>query len=205
MTHMAASVFALLGMVILIVQASAAGKPWHVVSFTIYGASLFFMFLVSTLHHSVKAAPKTRARLRALDYIAIFFLITGSMTPICLIVLRGPLGWSVLGVGWTVALVGVALRGAWHDLPKWVTTTLYVTLGWLCVVLAYPLLRAIGWHGLLVALLGGVFYTVGAAIFAMEKPNPIPGIFGFHEIWHLLVIAGAATHYGLMYWFVLPA
>lgn len=203
--HLAAVVFALLGMVLLIVYAGVAHKPWHIVGFSIYGFSLVALFLASVLHHGIDGSERTERILRAFDYFAIFILIAGTYTPVCLTILRGPLGWSVFGVAWLVAVVGITLRAAVPHLPKWITNTLYVTMGWLSIVLVVPLYRAMGWPGLSLLVAGGVAYTVGAVIFAVEKPNPVPGKFGFHEIWHLLVVAGALCHFFFMFRFILPA
>ncbi len=197
-THLGAAVFALLGSAVLITESAARGLPWHVVGFSVYGASLVGLFVASTLHHGVNAGPRMERWLRTLDYLAIFLLIAGTFTPVCLTIARGPFGWSLLGVVWGVALGGMALRMIRPDLPGWVTSTLYVCLGWLGTMLAPSVLAATGWPGLALLAAGGLLYTGGVAIFALERPNPWPGRFGFHEIWHLLVIAAAACHYGLM-------
>jgi hemolysin III len=201
---MAASIFSLLGTVLLIVYSSTAAKPWHIVSFSIYGFSLVSLFLASTLHHGVTSSPRVEGLLRAVDYFAIYVLIAGTYTPICLVVLRGPLGWSVFGVCWAVGLAGIGLKAAIPSLPKWISLTLYSTMGWLGAAIALPVYRAVSLAGIGLILAGGVFYTVGAVIFSVEKPNPVPGRFGFHEIWHIFVILGALSHYAFMYAYVLP-
>jgi hemolysin III len=203
-SHLAAAIFALLGTVVLIVSASVAAKPWHIVSFSIYGTSLVALFLASTLHHGIVGTARVEELLRSLDYHAIFLLIAGSFTPMCLVALRGPLGWSVFGVSWAVAIAGIALKASSSRIPKWVFLTMYGTLGWLGAAVAWPLTSIIDWWGLALLALGGVLYTAGAVVFALERPNPIPGKFGFHEIWHVFVVAGAAAHYFLMLRYVLP-
>ncbi|MBW2263127.1 MAG: hemolysin III family protein [Deltaproteobacteria bacterium] len=203
-SHMAGAIFALLGTVLLIVYSSVAAKPWHIVSFSIYGFSLVALFLASTLHHGVKASARIKDILRAIDYFAIYLLIAGTITPVCLVVLRGPLGWSVFGVAWAVGFAGIVLKAVIRDLPKWISMTLYITMGWLGVVVGYPLFKALSWPGVGLMIAGGLFYTVGAFIFYIEKPNPLPGRFGFHEIWHIFVLLGALFHYVFMYVCVLP-
>jgi hemolysin III len=142
--------------------------------------------------------------LRTLDYDSVFFLIAGSTTPLVLVLFRNTYGWTVFGAVWTIAVVGIVLRSVWPELPKYVTNTLYIVLGWLTVLLvgadsSLPV-------GALVLLgLGGICYSGGFVIFVIEKPNPWPDVFGFHELWHLLVVLAALFHYLLMYFYVLPA
>jgi hemolysin III len=201
-SHMVGAVFALLGSVFLIVDAALAEKMWHLVSFSIYGLFLFLLFLASALHHGIQAGPKAQHVLRQLDYLAIFPLIAGTYTPICLVVLRGPVGWSVFGVIWALAVFGIALKASIAGLPKWFTSTLYLAMGLMSLVMIVPLFRTLPLGALLLLVLGGAFYVSGNVIFSLEKPNPVPGKFGFHEIWHLFVLAGALSHYLMMYVYV---
>jgi len=197
-THLGAAVFALLGSVILVVESARRGSMWHVVGFSIYGTCLVGLFVASTLHHGLSARPRVAGILRTLDYLAIFLLIAGTFTPVCLTIARGTLGWSLLGVVWSIALVGMVLRGRFPGLPHWVTSTLYACLGWMGVLLAPFVHAATGVPGLALLAVGGILYTVGVVIFSLERPNLWPGRFGFHELWHVLVIAAAACHYALM-------
>lgn len=202
---MAAAVFALLGAAVLIASASVQGKPWHIVSFSVYGASLVFLFLFSALHHGIDGGERVDRTLRTLDYVGVFLLIAGTFTPISLILLRGVLGWSLFGVAWVVALTGIVLRAAHPSLPKWITSTLYITMGWLAVAAAIPLYARLPAPGFALIVLGGVFYSAGFVIYVTERPNPRPGVFGFHELWHVMVILGAASHYAAMAGWVLAA
>jgi hemolysin III len=204
-THLAAAVFALFGAVLLIVYSGLRGKPWHVVSMSVYGVCLVTLFVSSVLHHGVRASSRVEEVLRLVDYLAIFLLIAGTITPVCLVLLRGPAGWSLFGVAWAVALTGIIVKSAFPAVPKMVTNTLYLSLGWLGVVVAVPVFRAVSWPGVLLLALGGVLYSAGAVVFAIERPNPRPGRFGFHEIWHVFVMLGALTHFLFMYRFVMPA
>jgi hemolysin III len=203
-SHLAAAIFSLMGSVLLIVLSSVEAKVWHIVSFSIFGTSLTLLFVASTLHHYVNATPRIEKVLRTIDYLAIYPLIAGSMTPMCLVVARGPFGWSLFGVSWTVAAMGMVLRALHPALPKWVSLTFYAALGCLGAVVAWPVYQATSWHGAGLVVLGGILYSSGSVIFIVERPNPLPGRFGFHEIWHLLVIAGAALIYAFMYLYVLP-
>jgi hemolysin III len=204
-SHIIGCVFALTTLVILVVYASVQGKVWHIVSFAIYGASLVMVFLASTFHHGIEADKKVEWIFRQFDYFAIFLLIAGTYTPFCLVLLRGPLGWSVFGITWGLAALGIVIKSVYPKIPKWVTNVIYVSMGWLAVIMIVPLLKIIGITGISLLTLGGAFYTIGSFIFYAEKPNPLPGKFGFHEIWHIFVIAGALTHALLIYFYILPA
>uniref|UniRef100_A0A6U3QPW7 Hemolysin III n=1 Tax=Ditylum brightwellii TaxID=49249 RepID=A0A6U3QPW7_9STRA len=204
-SHLAASMFSLLGTVILISESSAQGAPWKIVSFSIYGASLMFLFVASTMHHSIVGSPEVVQLLRMIDYLAIYPLIAGTFTPLCLVFYHhSTIGWSFISVVWFLAGVGMLLTlRMFEKMPKWLSMTFYITIGWIGAFMAHWLLPVIGYEGMGIFALGGVLYTVGGAIYSAEKPNPIPGHFGFHEIWHIFVILAAATHWCLMYFFVL--
>lgn len=203
-THLTGAIFAVLGTVMLVVESAAAGKVWHVVSFGVYGSSLILLFIASALHHGINASRRTEEFLRTLDYLAIFPLIAGTYTPFCLIALRGVLGWSIFGVVWGIAAVGIVLKASIVTLPKWISNTFYLSLGLMSIVLIVPLSAALGAAAVGLLILGGIFYIGGNVIFSIERPNPLPGKFGFHEIWHLFVLAGALSHYLMMYFFILP-
>ncbi len=202
-THMIGAVFSLLGMVLLIVISSSKGDPWYIVSFSIYGLSLLLLFLASTFHHGLNLSPKMNNFFRLFDYLAIYFLIAGTYTPFCLILSRNVWGWSVFGVVWTLAAVGITIKSVFPEVPRWVSHTLYLSMGWVGVVLLVKLIPVMGIKGFSLVAAGGIMYTVGAAVYYFEKPNPVPGKFGFHEIWHLFVLAGAAFHFFFMYFIVM--
>ncbi len=203
-SHTAGAIFSLLGMVLLIVLSAVSGKVWHIVGFSIYGTSLFMLFLASSFHHGVNGSERLNSFFRLFDYLSIFALIAGTYTPLCLILSRDAWGWSVFGVVWILAAAGIALKAVFPGLPKWFTNTLYVCMGWVGAVLVFHVLPVIGPAGLVLILVGGIFYSAGAVIFYIEKPNPVPGKFGFHEIWHLFVLAGAVTHFAFMFFIALP-
>jgi hemolysin III len=153
----------LLGTVLLISKSSAQKDAWKIVSFSIYGASLIFLFGCSTLHHSISASEAIEARLRMLDYLAIYPLIAGTFTPLCLVFFHDDvIGWSFCGVVWFFAIVGiVATLFLAHKLPKWLTMTMYITLGWLGACMSYWLMQVVGFGGMALLVLGGLTYTVG--------------------------------------------
>jgi hemolysin III len=207
MSHLMASMIFLLGSALLVVGASTRGEPWKIVAFSIYGVSLLFMFVASTLHHSISASPKVEEMLRMIDYFAIYPLIAGTFTPLCLVFFHNSyIGWCFFAVIWTLAIAGMIMTITMHrKIPKWLSTTIYVTMGWIGAFMTYWLFPFIGAWGVFLLVLGGVFYTAGGYVFSVEDGfNPLPGRFGFHEIWHVAVILGAATHWCLMYFIALP-
>ncbi len=203
-THMAGAVFALFGALLLVSKSVQAGKWWHVLAFTIYGFTLVALFTMSALHHGVNGSEKTNRRLRTLDYVAVYALITGTIVPVCLVLFRGTLGYSVLAVALVVTAFGVTMRSVYHTLPSYVSLTLYLCLGWLpaLLILLDPSVLPNGGIAWLIA--GGLFYTAGSMVYGLEKPNVLKGRFGFHEIWHVAVLLGAFCHFLFMYWYVLP-
>jgi len=203
-SHLAAGCFALLGSVLLIVQAAGARKVWSIVAFSVYGLALTSLFTFSTLHHGLNLSPRANRTLRTFDYASIFALIGGTVTPISLILYRNPYGWSVLGVVWAIAALGITLRAVFDSLPKYITNTMFIVLGWLPAVLVLIGGVSLPLGALVLLVLGGLLYSGGFAMYVLERPNPRPGIFGFHEIWHITVALAALCHYLFMYIYVLP-
>jgi hemolysin III len=142
--------------------------------------------------------------MRRLDHSMIFVLIAGSYTPFAVLVLRGPLAIAILMAVWGGALLGVAFSLVWSDAPTWLRATLYVSLGWIAVAALPRLGTAIGIGGLTLLGLGGVLYTLGAVVYAVKRPNPVPAVFGYHEIFHILVIAAAALQYAVIAFWIVP-
>ncbi len=190
-------------MLAIVSQASAQRDPWKIVGMSVYGLALLLLFVSSTLHHGLDRSPRVNESLRTLDYVSVFLLIAGTVTPLVLVRFRNPFGWTVFGVVWVIALLGIALRSTSTRLPKHITNTLYICLGWLAALLVGagdPL--PLGALALMAA--GGLLYSVGFLVFVLERPNPWPGVFGFHEVWHVFVVVAALMHYLLMYIYVLP-
>jgi hemolysin III len=199
-THGAGAVLALLGAVLLLVRAGlTGGTAWHMVSFSLYGASMVALYTASTLYHCVNASVRGRLALRKLDHASIYFLIAGTYTPICLVPLRGPWGWSLFGVIWGLALLGVALSLLWINAPRWVTAGIYLFMGWLVVVAIYPMVRTLPLQGLVWLVLGGVLYTIGGVLYALKWPGRNNPRFGCHEVFHLFILLGSLCHFLLMY------
>ncbi len=203
-SHLVGACFALVGGGLLISQASVQQDPWKIVGLSVYSLSVVLLFVSSALHHGIDGSPRLNDVLRTLDYDSVFFLIAGTVTPLVLVLFRNVYGWAVFGGVWTIAVMGIVLRSRWRQVPKYVTNTLYIALGWVTVVLVGAGVQ-VPWGALALMAAGGVVYSAGFVIFVIEKPNPRPGVFGFHELWHLLVVVAALLHYLLMYFYVLPA
>lgn len=206
LTHGLGVVLGLVGLVVLLVLSN--GEPWRTVAFGIYGASLVLLYLASTVMHAAKVRPEVLRRLRLLDHAAIFLLIAGTYTPIALVTLKAVSpgwAWAVFGIVWGFALLGVVFKLVWLEAPRWLSVVLYLGMGWLALVAIVPLLQALPWTALTWLLIGGLFYSVGAVVYARKWPDPWPRVFGYHEIWHLFVLAGSVSHFVLMLRYVLPA
>jgi hemolysin III len=170
----------------------------------LYAAALAGMFGASALYHRVPWRPSVRAWMRRLDHSMIFVFIAGTYTPVIVLILEGVLPAVVLAIVWGGALTGVALKLLWIGAPRRLVAAIYVLLGWVGAALLPELLRGAGTAPALLLLAGGLLYTAGAVIYARRRPDPRPAVFGFHELFHLLVIAAALAHFIAIAVFVLP-
>ena len=164
-----------------------------------YGLSMVFMFSASASYHAFKAEEDSASFLRRLDHLAIFFMIAGSYTPICWVHLEGNWRWSVLGVQWGLVVLGLAFKLYFIGAPRAVTAAIYVVMGWIAVIPFGQLQASMAALEINLIFAGGIAYTVGAIFYAMKRPNPVPGFFGFHEIFHVFVVVGALLHYIAIY------
>jgi len=190
--------------VLLIGRAATQGNAWHVVSFCIFGVSLITLWTMSTLYHSLNVSPGANRTLEQIDHAMIYFLIAGTYTPICLIVLHGGWGWSLFGVNWTLAITGIVLKLVFRNPARWLIIlffSFYLIMGWLIVLAWHPLTLAMPRAGLYWLILGGLYYTVGAWVFNLRHLDFHPR-FGAHEMWHIFVLAGSFCHFWMMYNFV---
>jgi hemolysin III len=174
------------------------------VAAAIYAASVSALFGVSALYHRVTWNGPARRRLRRLDHAMIFLLIAGTYTPVGLLVLKGTLATVVLAVVWGGAAAGIVLELVWTGAPRWLGGTVYLALGWVAVVAMPQLFARLGMAGGLLIVAGGLAYSAGAAVYALRRPDPVPAVFGYHEVFHLLVIAGVAAHFLAISLFALP-
>jgi len=182
-----------------------ANTDRQVVATTIYAAGICGLFGISALYHRVNwRRPRARAWMRRLDHSMIFVFIAASFTPFALLVLHGSQATTMLIIAWALALAGVVMSLVWVGAPKWLTVSVYVTLGMLGAVLAPEIWNGLGWLAFAGIALGGALYAVGGVIYATERPNPAPAVFGYHEIFHTLVTGAAATHYAVIAFVLIP-
>lgn len=205
LTHFAGIVFAVVALVVLLVMSN--GEPWRTISFAIYGSSLILLYTASTLYHSLNVGARLLKKLKQFDHMAIFALIAGTYTPVTLVTLQGgkaAWGWSIFGVIWGFALLGLVFKLVWIAAPRWLYTALYLVMGWIALIGIVPIVQTMPIGGVVWLALGGLFYTVGAVIYALKKPN-FSRHFGFHELWHLFVLAGSVCHFVMMLKYVVPS
>jgi hemolysin III len=175
-----------------------------IVAAVIYAGATSALLGTSTLYHRVDWRPAARRWMRRLDRSMIYVLIAASYTPFALLALHGALATAILLVVWLGALGGVVLQLAWADHPKWVAVVISMALGWVAVATLTQLPDVIGWGAIAALIVSGLLYTAGAVVYARERPNPRPGVFGYHEVFHALVLAAAAIHYAVVAFVVLP-
>ena len=194
--------FVSLGCGVALILAASDGKAR--LAATIYAFAVSALLGTSALYHRVTWRPSARRWMRRLDHSMIFVLIAGTYTPVALLALKGTLASTILIVVWAGALGGVIFKLVWIDAPKWLFAAVYVALGWVSVAIFGELPAAIGWLGVAGLAAGGLLYTIGAVVYASGRPNPFPKVFGYHEVFHALVIAAAALHYAVIAFAVLP-
>lgn len=204
-THFIGMLMAIFAAVPLLIKAAREPDHIYLISLSIYALSLILLYAASTTYHTFDFSEKTNTILKKIDHMMIFVLIAGSYTPICLITLKGRTGTILLALVWSIAIVGIILKAFWVFCPKWVSSVLYIGMGWTCVLAFTQILNALspaafGW-----LLAGGIIYTIGGVIYALKLPifNDRHKNFGSHEIFHLFVMGGSMCHFIVMYAFVL--
>lgn len=205
-THGIAMLLALFGSVPLLIRAASEPDTLHLFALSIFILTMVLLYTASTIYHSVDSTEKVNRRLRKMDHMMISVMIAGSYTPICLIVLHGKTGYILCAVVWAVAIAGILMKAFWITCPKWVSSVLYIGMGWLCVLAFLPIFHnlphaAFGW-----LLAGGIIYTIGGIIYGLKLPifDSKHKNFGSHEIFHVFIMLGSACHFILMYFFVAP-
>lgn len=193
-SHLFGVIASLAGAVVLISFAAKQGDPWKIISFSIYGLSLFLLYLFSVLYHSFKGRKKQI--FRRLDHLAIYLLIAGTYTPFTLVTLKGVWGWSIFSVVWGLAIVGMLVEFV-PQKKRIVPIIIYLVMGWICLIALEPLLEVLPIEGFWWLLAGGIFYTAGIVFYAFDKK-----VKHFHGIWHLFVLAGSICHYIIVMWYV---
>jgi hemolysin III len=188
-SHLAGALLALAGSVVLVMLGVLGGDIWKIVSFAIYGATLVLLYGFSALYHNA-ARGKAKLILQKFDHNAIYLLIAGSYTPFTLVSLRGPWGWSLFGVVWGLALLGISQELLLNQKTRLVSLVIYILMGWVALVAVVPLVAVLSWSGFAWLAAGGLAYTVGIIFFVYENKHS-----HWHGIWHLFVLAGSTLHY----------
>ncbi|MCB6201275.1 PAQR family membrane homeostasis protein TrhA [Extibacter muris] len=204
-THFIGMLMAIFAAVPLLIKAANEPSKIYIISITVYAFSLILLYAASTIYHTFNKSERVNTILKKIDHMMISILIAGSYTPICLLVLKGKLGVILLSVVWGIAIVGILIKAFWVYCPKWISSVLYIGMGWTCVLAFTQILNslspaAFGW-----LLAGGIIYTIGGVIYALKLPifNTKHKYFGSHEIFHLFVMGGSVCHFILMYVFIL--
>jgi len=177
---------------------SAGSGPVEMIAFAVFGSTMLLMYSASTIYHMFNLSEKGTIILRKIDHSMIFLFIAGSFTPFTLLLMEGNLKWIMISVVWGIALVGIILKLLWMHAPRWVSLTIYLGMGWLgLIIIPYTFMElpAAAWW----IVVGGLSYTLGAVVYGIQKPNPVPEWFGFHEIWHLFVMGGSFCHFWSVY------
>jgi hemolysin III len=199
-SHQYAFVLSIASGALLVVLASGAGERLSAVAFAV---PLATMFGISALYHRLNWRPRARRWMRRLDHAAVYLLIAGTYTAVGLLAFGGAWRWTVLPIVWGGALAAIVLKLAWVDAPKWLSAVIGVALGWVGIVALPELWSHSGWTGVALIGAGGLLYTAGAVVYALRRPDPVPTVFGYHELFHALVIAAAACQYAAVAIFVL--
>lgn len=201
-THFVPFLAAIAGLVALILL--SAGNASKVVTMTVFGASVILLYGASSLYHWARTTPRKELVLRKLDHMAIYLLIAGSYTPVLFYGLSGAWRWSMLPTVWGLAAVGMILKVWFIRAKRFITTAFYLALGWIALVPFAQLVRNLPTGAIALMLAGGLSYTVGAVIYATKWLNFVPNKFGFHEVFHLFIVAGTAIHYAMMVLYIVP-
>lgn len=199
-THGLGALLSIAALVTLLILAK--GQVEKTVAFALYGSTLIILYTASTLYHSLKVGPRAAYALMRFDHCAIFLLIAGTYTPVCLVALRGRWGIDIACLEWLLAFSGISMTIIWKTAPDWLRITIYILMGWM-ICIAFPALRlALPMTGIAWLVAGGLLYTLGVIVLATDRPHLWPGRFSAHDLWHLFVIGGSVCHFVLMVAFI---
>lgn len=193
LTHWGGAVLALVGLVALLIVGWST--PAKIISLAIYGVSLIFLFSASATYHMVRVKDKALEIFRKIDHSAIFVLIAGTYTPFCVNAFEGFWKWGMLSIIWSLAFIGILVKIFYIGAPRWLNALIYVVMGWFSVAAAGQMLATLPVWVFTWLIIGGVVYTLGAIVYATKIFNFKPGVFGFHEVWHIFVLLAAAAHF----------
>ena len=193
LTHWVGAFLALIGLIVLLVV--GWGAPARVISLLIYGVSLIVLFSASAMYHMVQVKERALEIFRKIDHAAIYFLIAGTYTPFCVNAFSGFWKWGMLSIIWSLALIGILVKVFYIRAPRWLNAGIYLIMGWLCIAAIGQMLSTLPVWVMIWLIAGGLIYTFGAIVYITRIFNFVPGVFGFHEMWHILVMLAAAAHF----------
>ncbi|MCS0790220.1 PAQR family membrane homeostasis protein TrhA [Cytobacillus pseudoceanisediminis] len=204
LTHLAGAILSFAGLLAMVIKASlTTSSPLAITAVAIFGISLMLLYSASATYHMVIAKDKVIAFLRKLDHSMIYVLIAGSYTPFCLITLNGVTGWVLFSIVSAVALSGILFKMIWFSCPRWLSTALYIAMGWIIVFAFSPLSESLSSTGVMLLLLGGILYTVGGVIYAIKPKFLEFKHLGFHEIFHIFIMMGSMSHFLCVFMYVI--
>ncbi|MDX1694895.1 MAG: hemolysin III family protein [Ketobacteraceae bacterium] len=194
LSHLAGAALSLAALTYLLARLPEENMGLYLASYLAFGLSMFVMFSSSAVYHLMEISEAGIRALKRLDHMAIYVMIAGTYTPFCLLALEGAQAWWMFGICWGIAALGIIKKMFWLHAPRWISTGLYLAMGWMCLFVIEPLTAALSTGALVWLVMGGVSYSIGALVYATKWPN-ISKNFGFHELWHLFVLGGAASHF----------
>lgn len=203
-THLIGAVLSFIGLLALVIK-TTINQP-NAIALTaviIFGLSMILLYTASATYHLVVSTDKVISFLRRVDHSMIFILIAGSYTPFCLIALQGPTGWTLFTIITLIAVIGVTFKLVWFNCPRWISTIIYVGMGWIAVFLIIPLYKALSLQGLSLLVIGGLLYTIGALIYATKPAFLKFKNFGYHEIFHIFIMLGTLAHFICVFQYVI--
>jgi len=203
LTHLAGALLSVVALVWMIIKGVSNGSTLQIVSAIIFGLSLIALYTASTVYHWVPSSEKLNALLRRVDHSMIYILIAGTYTPVCLLALKGVMGWTLFAIVWGLAIVGIIMKLVWFSAPRWLYTSFYLILGWMAIFFIVPLYKALPLEGFVWLVTGGVLYSVGSIIYATKSKHIQISVFGFHEIFHMFVLGGSFSHFLMIEKFIL--
>jgi hemolysin III len=203
-THLAGAVLSFIGLLALVIKTTLnSPSTLSLTAVIIFGLSMILLYAASATYHLVVSSDKVISFLRRLDHAMIFVLIAGSYTPFCLIALNGATGWILFGIIFMAAVAGVCFKLIWFNCPRWISTIIYVAMGWISIFLIVPLYKALSLQGIALLIGGGIFYTIGALIYATKPEFLKSKYLGFHEIFHVFIMLGTLTHFFCVFKYVI--
>lgn len=203
-THLIGAIISLIGTIVLL-SLGKYGEPFTpsaFISIIVFGLSLILLYTTSGVYHLIQTTDAILLKFKKLDHAMIFVLIAGSYTPFCLLSLEGVWKWSIISIVWSLAIIGIFLKVFWINMPRWLSTGLYIGMGWIAIFALKPLYASLSFGGFFWLVFGGLMYTIGGIIYGLKKPN-FSSSFGFHEIFHIFVMLGSACHYWAIFNYVL--